>query len=513
MIFDCCHSGGNTRNGFVAEGSEDIRERRITYDARLSKAFPRRDWNDFIFAHEIKPDDLRGKLLYEVLPEGKHIQMAACQNDESAFETGGEGIFTRNLIQVLRRSEGSVTYYDLQSRIQNYIRGQFNQTPKTYVVGEDESAMFQNFLDMNTMGKPLYGNITFNESHGWIIDLGAMQGLSSDALVRVCKDDGGDVTTARVVDVAPVFAVLSTDRRLNEKDSYKGYLTQYSSAQLRIYIDLKEDQLRDVLKGAIQKGRLTQLEIVASLNLSDYLVRAENDKILLCKTELPGVPIVLPVEYKSNGISLLLNYLLHLSQFEYVRTLQNPLSFLFSRDPVEMSFYLRMPHANETEVKAVNRMLDLEFKSEDKTASGGSLRIKLRNKSDRKVYCALLYLSFNYGVHVKLLKDVVVGLEPNAEVWVLDGGDIGLRLEEEIIHYQYPASTSMLKLIVSTFDFKQQALRFELPPLPGPLDQAKRGLEFGARHGITEIDDWITRDIIVKVKNPFVVRDTVTTSG
>jgi hypothetical protein len=148
-IFDCCHSGGNTRNSFILELGEDTLERRMICRERLSQAFPARAWEDFIFSETISLDEVKKNSIAQYLTEGKHIQMAACQHDESAFEVGGEGVFTKNLLEILKRSEGLVTYYDLQARIQNYIRYQFRQTPRTYVSADDESSFPRKAISRN----------------------------------------------------------------------------------------------------------------------------------------------------------------------------------------------------------------------------------------------------------------------------------------------------------------------------------------------------------------------------
>ncbi|HEY0609029.1 MAG TPA: caspase family protein, partial [Chitinophaga sp.] len=71
-IFDCCHSGDNTRGALemaAFEGQEVI-TRMITDESRLSAAFPERDWNDFMFGDTIKKEDVAAKKPGAFLPEG-----------------------------------------------------------------------------------------------------------------------------------------------------------------------------------------------------------------------------------------------------------------------------------------------------------------------------------------------------------------------------------------------------------------------------------------------------------
>ena len=78
--------------------------------------------------------------------------------------------------------------------------------------------------------------------------------------------------------------------------------------------------------------------------------------------------------------------------------------------------------------------------------------------------------------------------------------------KEEMIAYphHYRESVSYLKLIVSTGDFKQQATRFEMPPLPKPMEPpapGTRGLDTDA-YNPGSIEDWTTRLITVRIRNP-----------
>ena len=103
-------------------------------------------------------------------------------------------------------------------------------------------------------------------------------------------------------------------------------------------------------------------------------------------------------------------------------------------------------------------------------------------------------------MYVKLFNEVTVALEPGQEVWARDGATIPLKLEDEVIHYNYPHSTSVLKLMVSTSDFKQQVLRFELPDLPGPLRDSSKGLDVQlSAFSAGQIEDWITKEITIRV--------------
>jgi hypothetical protein len=500
MIFDCCHSGGNTKSGF----GDDVRER------RFAQAFPVRAWEDFIFSDSVSLDEVRKSSITQYLSEGKHIQMAACQHDESAFEVGGEGIFTKNLLEILTRCEGSVTYYDLQSRIQNYIRYQFRQTPKAYVLGDDDSSLFLGFLNRKGKGKPSYGNINFNRTEGWVIDLGSMHGLSPESSIKVVINNANASFTARVKDIFPTHAILLIDKKdqdvLDDRLSYKGYSSDYFFRTLKVYINVNDPALKQELNNALTSSSDKNIAITELDREADYCIENTDDEFFISRPQMPGTPIILPVSYLSgNSLTIIRNYLQHLTQFEFVKRLENPNSFLFGKYPVEIVFYQKNTMQRDEEIAIMGGEIVPKFVRNDNGKLEGGIRIKLKNISDRKLYCCLLYLSFNFGIYVKLLGTVVTSLEPNDEAWAMDGAYIPLKLEEEIVRFNYKECVSTLKLMVSTSDFNQQALRFELPSLPGPLSAGQKGLEKGlhfSAKGSNEVQDWITRNIEIKIKNP-----------
>jgi uncharacterized caspase-like protein len=98
-IFDCCHSGDNTRNFDLltaARRGDEVLERRV------ANAFPKRAWSEFLFSDTITEDALRQQGPEKLIPEGTHIQLSACESDESALEINGEGVFTKTLLTVLK---------------------------------------------------------------------------------------------------------------------------------------------------------------------------------------------------------------------------------------------------------------------------------------------------------------------------------------------------------------------------------------------------------------------------
>ena len=143
VISDSCHSGDNTRTDLVKRRLPD---EEVVGEARLSNLAPMRSWDKFCFSDKISEAAIANELVLEnVLPQGQHIQMSACLDRELAYELRGSGIFTSMLLNVLERSNGNISYADLQQRIRFSITGKYPQLPTIYSSDGDGTRLHQAF--------------------------------------------------------------------------------------------------------------------------------------------------------------------------------------------------------------------------------------------------------------------------------------------------------------------------------------------------------------------------------
>ncbi|MGB6152101.1 MAG: caspase family protein [Pricia sp.] len=503
-IFDCCHSGGNTRNGNFDKDSKNSGDATVKR-RRLSMAFPKRDWQDFIFCGTISRTDIEEKGLTTIFPEGQHLQIAACQDDESAYEVNGEGVFTKNLIEILQRCHGNISYHRLQSTIQGYLRHQFQQTPKIYTSGNPDK-LFSCFLNKERKQAPIEGSVSYNADLGWILDMGSMQGMVSGTGLKL-KETHTEKTYDAKIDIANVthstVVFLGDYKTAFEKDAiFKTEITSFLTHALHLFIDISA-------KGITTKARLLEkLETFENLNITDELVQADycltvqKDALILTSSAETGIPLVsgLPIsEFGKNQVNRILGYLDHLSRYTFVKHLTNPTSFLLRPDHISLTVYLEDDAENPVPITADELMLHYKKINSDWR---GAIRIKLENKSNKKLYCALCYLSFNFGVYTKMLPTGVVGLEPHAEIWTFDGDPIGFKLEPEVVEFGYSESTSFLKLMISTEDFTQQLNTLHLEDLPSSLADNPKLKGFDLARQTETVHDWTTRLIQVRMPNP-----------
>ncbi|PVF95457.1 hypothetical protein CPB86DRAFT_799679 [Serendipita vermifera] len=103
VILDCCHSGSMTRE--LQKGNDDIRVRGLP----LPKPLPDDIDNDIFKVHCVLGDGPSRRL-----GTASHVLLAACGASEAAYESDGQGEFTRAILKtLLKLGSKGLTYRDL----------------------------------------------------------------------------------------------------------------------------------------------------------------------------------------------------------------------------------------------------------------------------------------------------------------------------------------------------------------------------------------------------------------
>lgn len=519
-IFDCCHSGDNTRDA-SADGEEPILQvRRFkpvpprTGLPRLQALLPARPWEQFLFAPTIRREDLTTLPLEQVLPEGRHISLAACHSDELAYESGGSGIFTRHLIDVLQRSDGQISYADLGSRLRCFIKSQFPQSPRVYAGGDGDTSL--GFLDRPSQSKELFANVVYTPQNGWIMDLGAMHGVSApiDGIRIVEQGKESPVYRAEIRSIAPAETLLSFDpatEALLERDTglYRAYTEGFRSAPIRIFVRGAERNLAaEALRRALASAGDTLLPSEGERE-ADYAVQVCEGRYTITRPGDPGRPLVLPSkDVSAAALVQTLTHLKHISHWEYVKNLDPVGSKRLPPNTVAVDFFRVYGDGELRPIPLTKHALHLEFERGDFEGRpyGGRLRIRVRNLAPFPVYASLLYLSNGFEVYSGLLAGKVQKLPPvsaRGAAWVFDGQDIALLYERAIEQFDHPESLSFFKLIASRTEFSVDALERE--PLPDPTlpaEPMRSSADTTAGPFYTDTGTWHTRLFPLRLPNP-----------
>ncbi|KAA3634030.1 MAG: caspase family protein, partial [Bacteroidetes bacterium] len=503
-IFDCCHSGDNTRNGFLSDN--DTRERRVKCVA------PQRNWQDFIFTDDITVEKLQNQHLSQVNPEGIHVHLSACESDESALEVNGQGVFTSYLVNILKRARGNITYYDLMSQVRHYLNNTFTQKPQLRLPGEDSSGNYATFLNKEVKQQPLYGNVIYNHKNGWVLDMGSLMGISP-------KNKRVTITGPNQEQFAgKIHKILPDETRIkfrpadspNKKQVYKATIEGLMAHPVKLFVNNHNGPVTFVKTLLEEFQNITQnIALEDEETNADYSLQIRDNLIYLTKPNDPNRPMVRPEKTgASTAISNVVNYLKHISNWEFVKRLKNAQTYLFSGNPVKVEAF--SGGQNGTPLSIESNVADLHYKQRADGEWKGKVALKLTNTTNRKLYVSAMYLMIEFRVYLKGMEPQVYTLEPGESVWLFNyrKSEISYSVVDLASNYNWAFTEDFFKIIVSTTPF--DVSRLEKKGLPKPplisddIRGRKKGLDIDEDDSNPELegDDWTTQDLTLRFHNP-----------
>lgn len=536
-IFDCCHSGDNTRNGWIQTLTGGVSARNLTYlqPQIYPKNFPKRALTDFIFWPDIKDRFVPGKSLELLLPEGDHVSISACRNNESAWDSSEGGIFSQFFIEVLHRSLGAVTYSDLKRRVHLFIKNHYAQTPEIYVVG-DRSKLYQSFLGKAAQEKPLYGNVLYKKasnttSEGWYMDIGALQGISKLVKqIRIEDEDGTAVAFAQPGHITPGLTALDIDLKkmsqMDQQQIYRGYAPQFISTPLKLYIENVDQKL------SLEQQITAELAVIEKIQLTPY--EAEADYTLLIQQDhlhivYPGSPyryhpLVHREEATSSGIPTVINYLSQIADWNHIRRLHNTNLQLFHDFPIRVDIW-DVKEKEEHSLDLSRDTIELPIRSISMRSKSGQnferlgryLKIRLKNEWSGELHVAILFLGMDFEVNPAMIRNPnVESLQPGEHLYAQGRPEkpqcIPFILQGYISDFNWEADTSFIKIIASTDKAAlDEAVKYlTKQPLPQPekirgkgttKENITRGSLILENEDEIPVEDWATRTIEFRLLN------------
>lgn len=548
-IFDCCNSGDNTRAFDLlatALDGHDVRERRLPEPA------PRRPYEGFFFHQSLPAEQLKAQGVAVAIPEGTHVQMAACESDESAVEVNAEGMFTKHLLQVLEAAHGQLTYGDLHNRVRQYMRFAYEQRPRVYSP-DGTDLMSRGFLNQAVDPDTLAASATFNPRQGWLLDVGAIHGVSQDtgaiALFDAANQRLGEATPERV---GPDYTVLKLpDDLANQLDKtavYQATIAGLLSRPIRLHLANHGGPTTDLptlLQPADKPGQpsLTNGIVIPEDDESraDYTLHTRNGLYYLAHPSIntPPAPrtitnplnhwIASPVITNSLNnfrpltrplsaddplaLAYLTDDLRHVAKWEYLRQLRNPAV----STPLVRIDLLPQTGTPVALTESHGPAIPISY-IENNGVWSTTLTVTLTNPNDQPLYCTALYLSRDFMSYPDFLptnyrlepgQSMTLG-RPDKKAPTGRQTSFRFKLEEVIRQYNWPHATEYIKLIATTAPLSEKTLAFlKLNPLPSPPVLADR-LKPADTRGSIELDDeeveplpdWSTQTITFQLQNP-----------
>jgi N-acetyl-anhydromuramyl-L-alanine amidase AmpD len=523
VIFDCCHSGDNTRGQLInAAFKNDVVTRRMIYDnTRYSGAFPQRDWSGFVFSSEIREEDVSGKKAEEFLPEGIHIQMAACESNQSAVEVNGEGVFTKKLLGALDACTGNVSYNALSSRIRQYLRFSFEQTPRIYVSGDGDSLLSRGFLNRSLSDQTTIAEVT-STVKGWQLNLGAIHGVDKNTRIRIVDAvDAKQQWEAKVDNVFIDYSGITIDGNPHPDKAHKAFVEGLMSGKIMLELNNSNGNPADMasLLDDIERkaGGHFEFQRAAGENgrSADYSLHIRFGEGVITHANDPFRPLVRPLDLlKESGNNELVETLKHISQWHFIKELQNstiPAGFPEKPLQIDVSSIFRDGSRKTIDTASGTAVFDFE---PGKDAWEGAMEIKITNTTQQPLYVAALYLGVQFSSYLEFLPQSPWLLEPGKHIILARKGKdrIMIRQDDFVREYNWPLSMETLKLIASTDEFSVKALSLANLPAPYVLADREKAVTRGGMEVVrgalmddeipAEFKGWITQTLFLVFNNP-----------
>ncbi|MEN0002599.1 MAG: caspase family protein [Bacteroidota bacterium] len=488
-IFDCCHSGDNTRSSEKA--------RQYLAGNQLDEPFPERAWEQFLFAKALQPQDFAKQKVSELLPEGKHIQLAACLSDQRAYERDGQGLFTKHLADLVTQANTPISYADLIGGLRLRLSNDQRQTPVAYVPKGAEKLAYQPIFGQKVAIAG--GGISVVQSDGeWLLNAGSIDGITEVGKSFAVQDaEGREVFTAQITSIGPTHCKLTVAETHIGKGPYRVDWRSIRAQTVPVFLRNVQDlqPVQQHLMGLADLVELVDEEAQAYASVS-----WEGQQLCLAKASAPKQLLVPPMPSQNQGdLNRLVTYLNHIGAWRFLLQLQNAQSVLRTQQPITFAAFEVHQDGTTTPLDIENGHIPMAFEKGSTGTYSGKFKLQLKNTSRYPLHVGMLYLNMNFMVYPNMLEGGVVLLQPGETIWMYGNDPIELELEHQVVADEWAYSTTYFKLIASMQHF--DITKYEQPALPKPHEDVTRFGRFMTKPKI-ELDDWYTDLLTLQLKNP-----------
>jgi hypothetical protein len=482
MILDCCHSGSGTRD------FEDRREKVRSTDGK-PYVRPLETYLGGYYA------GLRQQQQVLAVPVGRHMLLAACDRSQTAKEDldTHRGIFTTNLIEVLRKSREPLSYADLFVRSRAAVR--------RYILDHDKSAQDPQFEALGNFdayagflgaaaagGRRSYS--VYRDADSWRVDCGALEGLSTDPALPVKlalypeADGGQPAGVATTVRVGAQTSDVALDFESDPAARYRAEIISLPAPPLAVGFR-GEATIGSALEAALAADATANVVLVEPGTDDGYRLAQDAGELGL-ESRNGTEPRRVAVGDTAGAVRLLK----HVARWHRTLALDNRKPKI---DPSLVDFvFAEAVEGGEDHIHQ-GPELTVESRQVDGKWQKVRGRLELRNRSSQRLSFLLLHFSGDYGVQVMANDEIAPGGE-----WM--AMTVGTSQPSPIVNFTVDgdadSTLERLKLVVSTE--RVDDFRLELEPLAGD-----RG--FGSESELDEeaakpaSDDWFAKDLRVTV--------------
>lgn len=464
-VLDCCHSGSGTRRSDQAIGVRRAAARQGV------RPFPTYLSSERMNRESTKDSTSSG---WKMLPEGRHVLLAACRAEETAKEIleGDQprGAFSSALLSTLNLYGPNISCQDLLKRAETLVRSKVaDQVPQ--IEANSGQDVWRGFLGPVAAARLPYATARFDVHLGWIVEAGGLHGIeraprgeqTTFAAFRLDAPYGREhlsnaSAVLKVTAVRPELSLVQItppEARLDEHSTYRAVLVSVPLRPLKIGIE-GLGELASLLRRDMQTADVAAFVCTAEGNADEgieYSVDCETDTYSIKR----GSEIVFSAPYSGQNAPVLLRgisrQLEHIARWEEVRRLGNPASRLISGD-VRLSILRRNGlHGDDYEpLDTSTGQATLIWDEADPDQIGADLRAVIRNVSQEPLYCGVLWLRDDFSISSDL-SVTAERIPPGREFAVLGGRPFRLPAPELSPRGGRRCTTNTLKLLVSTEPF------------------------------------------------------------
>ncbi len=510
-LFDCCHSGTNTRDVRVTSRM-----------AETSKNIPQA--RDFHGADRYQRSTADAGRVDLIPPRGRHVQLAAARASETAKELkiGAQtrGAFTYNLIALLEQYNGQISYSQLinilRVKVSNYVE---RQTPQIDASEAEDKNRF--FLGKIPSKRSDSYTLSFDKkANKWKVDAGSIHNwpVNKADQIGIRAKVGSEMVPLQITKVDIMQSEVADDNRLNKAESYLAYLDKLPSEKIKVHLHSDGDATGLALvETAIKDRPSVYYELTDSANDADYWIKAIDNTLQLT---YPGEerPVFRRLQgYSEDNAIIFIGDIESVAHWHHVRNIANPRTTL-KRDEYEITLLqVDQPGAWEADddcaASPVDWREEVVFNYDYDSSKEGAkkwllpaFRMKVKNTGQRRLYFSAVNLLADYGIKNKFLPLEV--LEPGEEVFLLDRLSSGqtfkcipLSVDDAFLAHGVNELTEYMKVFVSTQEistdkFNQVSLIMDNPKKADTKRAGRDEASYPPQH------DWTVEDVVLKTVRP-----------
>lgn len=505
-IFDCCHSGDNTRS--VGEATS-LQERCVRDSENRGREFimPQRPWTEFVFSKLVSEKDVETKDLDEVLPQGTHIQLAACASNETAKEKDGRGLFSKYILELLESSGSKMSYYDLRSLAYRRLSSfppENRQTPQFYAVG---TSLFQSFLG-GTPQTEVQATVSYStDRNQWEMSMGEIYGIPKGEKVFVTlPHKNNEVEAATVEQVFQDYSVLSfdiekyetnkkpEDKRVRRTDNYKCAVGKFMQKGIKVAC-VSKTAAAAWTQYAKSRSELLENALIKPVDAAakpDYVLNTEGGKIFIADPKAPARPLVKMIDNNGDAaLDAITAQLGSVTRWEYVKAQKSNAGSDSLFDNIDISF----EHEGKSDDlkklgKGICRITGFKTYEPKELYGWDQLSsIKITNNSTNTIYIAGQWLSEFFGIDCSIMNEGPIAEPLEAgKVFYVYQKQFRFTFRDHIFYDKWDKFSNYLKIYVSTSPF--EITQFQQPDLERPRKGETRG-ETASRGAIREPEETV----------------------